>query len=114
MLEETRPRPGWSRRGAGAGDPGGAVAPRRPTMVDVANEARVSQTTVSLVLNHADGARLSAETRKRVVEAAARLGYRPGRRLGAPAAASAASIGFVWHFSTLAESGPPASFRGFE
>ena len=33
--------------------------PRRPTMIDVANEARVSQTTVSLVLNHADGARLS-------------------------------------------------------
>jgi LacI family transcriptional regulator len=64
-------------------------------MVDVANEARVSQTTVSLVLNHADGARLSAETRKRVVEAAARLGYRPGRRIGAPASAAAASIGFV-------------------
>ena len=39
-------------------------------MVDVANEARVSQTTVSLVLNHADGARLSAETRQRVMKAA--------------------------------------------
>src|SRR6185437_4687363 len=36
-----------------------------PTMIDVANEARVSQTTVSLVLNHADGARLAAETRER-------------------------------------------------
>ena len=33
-------------------------SPRRATMIDVANEARVSQTTVSLVLNHADGARL--------------------------------------------------------
>ena len=39
-----------------------AASSRRPTMIDVANEARVSQTTVSLVLNHADGARLSAET----------------------------------------------------
>jgi len=39
---------------------------RRPTMIDIANEARVSQTTVSLVLNHADGARLSTETRERV------------------------------------------------
>ena len=49
-------------------------------MIDVANEARVSQTTVSLVLNHADGARLSAETRERVMKAAARLGYQPVRR----------------------------------
>ncbi len=67
---------------------------RRPTMGDVANEARVSQTTVSLVLNHADGARLSQETRKRVIKAAARLGYQPVRRGGAPASAST-TIGFV-------------------
>lgn len=79
-------RRGYGRRRAAA---------RRPTMIDVANEARVSQTTVSLVLNHADGARLSQETRERVLKAAARLGYQPGRRVGAPAAASAASIGFV-------------------
>ena len=52
-------------------------------MIDVANEARVSQTTVSLVLNHADGARLSAETRERVMKAAARLGYQAVRRGGA-------------------------------
>jgi LacI family transcriptional regulator len=71
------------------------VASRRPTMIDVANEARVSQTTVSLVLNHADGARLSAETRQRVIAAAARLGYQPGRRGGAPPMASVTSIGFV-------------------
>jgi LacI family transcriptional regulator len=67
---------------------------RRPTMVDVANEARVSQTTVSLVLNHADGARLSAQTRKRVLQAASRLGYQPVRRGVAPAAAASA-IGFL-------------------
>src|SRR5271165_4927061 len=72
-----------------------AAAARRPTMIDVANEARVSQTTVSLVLNHADGARLSQETRERVIRAAARLGYQPGRRISPSAAASAASIGFV-------------------
>ena len=63
-------------------------------MIDVANEAQVSQTTVSLVLNHADGARLSAETRHRVLKAAARLGYHPGRRSGAPPV-SVTSIGFV-------------------
>ena len=56
---------------------------RRPTMIDVANEARVSQTTVSLVLNHADGARLSAETRERVMKAAAKLRYQSVRRGGA-------------------------------
>src|SRR6516225_4620197 len=72
-----------------------AAPARRPTMIDVASEARVSQTTVSLVLNHADGARLSAETRERVLKAAARLGYQPVRRGFAPGAAAAASIGFI-------------------
>lgn len=67
---------------------------RRPTMVDVANQARVSQTTVSLVLNHADGARLSAETRRRVMEAADRIGYRLVRR-GPLSLSSPTSIGFV-------------------
>ncbi|MGO9421852.1 LacI family DNA-binding transcriptional regulator [Roseiarcus sp.] len=64
-------------------------------MIDVAAEARVSQTTVSLVLNHADGARLSPETRQRVIKAAAKLGYQPVRRGGAPAASAATTIGFV-------------------
>jgi LacI family transcriptional regulator len=63
-------------------------------MVDVANEARVSQTTVSLVLNHADGARLAAQTRERVIKAAAKLGYQPGRRGGSPPS-RAAMIGFI-------------------
>src|SRR5580693_5622811 len=90
------PRDADRRGSAGrAGNARRKASPRRPTMIDVANEARVSQTTVSLVLNHADGARLSQETRVRVIEAAARLGYHPGRRVGAPAVASAASIGFV-------------------
>ncbi len=68
---------------------------RRPTMIDVANEAKVSQTTVSLVLNHADGARLSHETRQRVIQAAAKLGYQPARRGAPPPAATAATIGFI-------------------
>jgi LacI family transcriptional regulator len=74
---------------------------RRPTMIDVASEARVSQTTVSLVLNHADGARLSPATRERVIKAAANLGNQPVRRGGAPAASAATTIGFVCdEFST--------------
>ena len=44
-------------------------------MTDVAREAGCSQATVSFVLNDAPGIRLSPETRKRVVEAARRLGY---------------------------------------
>ena len=68
---------------------------RRPTMTDVANAAGVSQTTVSLVLNHTDGARLSAHTRERVMKAAAGLGYRPVRRGGVPGTSSATAIGFV-------------------
>jgi LacI family transcriptional regulator len=77
------------------GHAAGRTAPRRPTMIDVANEARVSQTTVSLVLNHADGARLSAETRERVMKAATSLGYQPVRRGGPPGSGAASSIGFV-------------------
>ena len=68
---------------------------RRPTMVDVANEASVSQTTVSLVLNRADGARLSVETRERVFRAAARLGYNLDRRGGPEPQTSSASIVFL-------------------
>lgn len=48
-------------------------------MTDVARRAGVSQTTVSLVLNEADGARVSTETRSRVQRAAERLGYRMQR-----------------------------------
>jgi DNA-binding LacI/PurR family transcriptional regulator len=48
---------------------------RRPTMRDVAVRVGVSQTLVSLVFRNAPGA--SAETRERVMRAAAELGYRP-------------------------------------
>jgi LacI family transcriptional regulator len=53
---------------------------RAPTMADVADLAGVSQTTVSLVLNNAVGARYADGTRKRVIEAAKTLGYRMARR----------------------------------
>jgi DNA-binding LacI/PurR family transcriptional regulator len=47
---------------------------RRPTIVDVARLAGVSKSTVSNVLR---GARVSAESRRRVQDAVDRLGYRP-------------------------------------
>src|ERR1700744_6039465 len=69
---------------------------RGPTMTDVAAVAGVSQTTVSLVLNGAAGARLSDQTRERVLEAARTLGYRLAKRDGpAPSIAGATAIGFV-------------------
>jgi LacI family transcriptional regulator len=59
-------------------------------MTDVAREAGCSQATVSFVLNHAPGIKLSPDTRSRVFEAARRLGYAVptaaspvrGRRIG--------------------------------
>ncbi|MFI6505272.1 LacI family DNA-binding transcriptional regulator [Nonomuraea typhae] len=53
------------------------TSPRPPTSVDVARAAGVSQATVSYVLNDNPNARVSEETRQRVRDAAARLGYVP-------------------------------------
>lgn len=50
---------------------------RKPTIEDVAREAGVSQTTVSFVLSRSEhAARISPETKQRIVEVADRLGYR--------------------------------------
>ena len=60
---------------AGSGSVSPPVRSRRPTMRDVAAHIGVSQALVSLVFRHAPGA--SEETRERVFQAAAELGYRP-------------------------------------
>lgn len=64
--------------------------PGRVTIYDVAERAGVSISTVSLVVNAPH--RVRAETRERIVAAAADLGYRmtTGRRIGAPQIAVAA------------------------
>ncbi|SFM32916.1 LacI family DNA-binding transcriptional regulator [Variovorax sp. OV329] len=50
-------------------------------MTDIAKAVGVSQSTVSLVLNRMPGAKLSAETRQRVIATAEAMGYRlPTRR----------------------------------
>jgi LacI family transcriptional regulator len=50
---------------------------RRPTSADVAAMANVSRTTVSFVLNERAGVKIPEETRLRVLNAAATLGYFP-------------------------------------
>lgn len=62
-------------------------------MTDVAAAAGVSQTTVSLVLNEVNGARLSQDTVDRVRAAADQLGYRLARR-GSPMSGST-TLGIV-------------------
>ncbi|AJR05317.1 LacI family DNA-binding transcriptional regulator [Photobacterium gaetbulicola] len=49
---------------------------KKVTMMDIAREANVSQTTVSLVLNGSNAVQISEETRDKVYLAAAELGYK--------------------------------------
>src|SRR6476659_565791 len=51
--------------------------PKRPTSADVATEAGVSRTTVSFVLNGRTDVKIPDDTRRRVMQAAERLGYVP-------------------------------------
>ncbi len=66
---------------------------RRPRLSEVAAEVGVSPATVSLVLRGIAGP--SASTRERVLEAAARLGYRPDRAASALASRRSRSVGVL-------------------
>jgi LacI family transcriptional regulator len=60
---------------------GEAQPKRRVTLVTVAQAAKVHVSSAAIVLNGANGnTRVSEETRRRVLEAADRLGYRPNRQ----------------------------------
>lgn len=67
----------------------------KPTMMDVATRAGVSQATVSLVLNGSPGTRFSDATRAKVHQAAEELGYRLVRRAQWPAPAETKVIAFI-------------------
>jgi DNA-binding LacI/PurR family transcriptional regulator len=67
--------------------------PRRPRLQDVAAEAGVSTASVSLVLRGVAGP--SSATRERVLDAAARLGYRPDRAASLLARRRSRLIGVV-------------------
>jgi transcriptional regulator with XRE-family HTH domain len=76
-----------SQTGAGAG--------KRPTLEDVAARTGMSRSLVSLVLR---GARTgaTAETRERVLQAAAEIGYRPDARARLLASGESRLIGVVF------------------
>jgi DNA-binding LacI/PurR family transcriptional regulator len=80
----------------GAEEGGASVVPRsRPTSADVARRAGVSRTTVSFVLNERRDVRLRPETRRRVLAAAAELGYRPHGPARQLAVGESQAIGLV-------------------
>ncbi|MGC8666937.1 MAG: LacI family DNA-binding transcriptional regulator [Chthonomonadales bacterium] len=67
--------------------------PRPATLKDVADMVGVSQATVSYVLNGKAEARISEATRRRVLEAAAQLRYRPNALAVAMARGQSRTIG---------------------
>src|SRR3954463_1180647 len=93
------------RRGAGRGGSSGA-----PRSVDVAQLAGVSQKTVSRVYN--DEPYVSAEVRRRVLEAGEELGYRLNNAARALASGRTRSIGVVTLGTALY--GPASLLMGIE
>src|SRR5438552_5094806 len=88
--------------------PGGASA--APRSVDVARRAGVSQKTVSRVLNNEPY--VSAQVRKRVLDAAEELGYRLNNAARALASGKTRSIGVVSLGTALY--GPASLLMGIE
>lgn len=68
---------------------------KRVTSLDVARRAGVSRTTVSFVLNNVQGAQISEETRRRVLQAAHDLGYVPDAAAQALASGRSKNIGLL-------------------
>jgi LacI family transcriptional regulator len=81
------------------------MARPRVTQRQVAAEADVSRTTVSLVLNDVPDAHISPETRQRVLEAARRLNYYPDAAARRLASGKTRTIALVWH------RGPDRTYR---
>jgi DNA-binding LacI/PurR family transcriptional regulator len=77
----------------------------RPTQRQIAEEAGVSRTTVSLVLNNVPDAHISPETRQRIFEAARRLNYYPDAAARRLVSGKTRTIALVWH------RGPDPTYR---
>lgn len=91
---------------------------RRPTMADVAAEAGVSRSLVSIVIRGAAGA--SEETRRQVLAAAQRLDYRPDARARLLRSARSGLLGVVfavdgaYHAELIEALYPSAAIAGFD
>jgi DNA-binding LacI/PurR family transcriptional regulator len=72
------------------------MSTRSPTSFEVAKRARVSRTTVSLVLNRVAGASISEKTRARVMKTARDMGYVPHAMGKALASRKTRSIGVAY------------------
>jgi LacI family transcriptional regulator len=72
------------------------LANRQVTSQDVANHAGVSRTTVSLVLNGVESIKISPETRQKVFDSAAELGYVPNAMAQALVSRWTQAIGLVF------------------
>lgn len=68
---------------------------KRPSSIDVAKLAEVSQATVSYVLSNRSDKAISEETRARVLEAADKLGYLPNRLADGILRGKTATIGVL-------------------
>ncbi|MFB9235408.1 LacI family DNA-binding transcriptional regulator [Plantactinospora siamensis] len=66
---------------------------RRPTIADVARQVGVSKGAVSFALNGRPG--VAAETRSRILAAAAELGWQPSQRARSLSVSRAFSLGFI-------------------
>ncbi|WP_322400496.1 LacI family DNA-binding transcriptional regulator [Massilia luteola] len=80
---------------------------RRPTMTDIAKLAGVSQSTVSLVINHMSGAKVSKVTRETVLRIARELGY-PVERHAHLAAAQAPACNLIVYLTDELTTSPHA------
>lgn len=78
----------------------GVRSRRGATMGDIAQRVGVSRTTVSFVLNDRADAGIPEETRRRVIDAAAELGYRPNAGARALAARRSDWYGIVTEIVT--------------
>jgi len=92
--------------------------PRKVTLSDVAERARVSATTASYILNNRSAEmRISAEAERRVREAVADLGYRPNRTARSLRMSRTATVGLIsdfiasGHFSSQMLAGASAAAR---